>query len=278
LGVVGYNQWRYGHAGLIGPQDSTLASSLFSYHLFSPDNGDTSREIDGYLRACMGYLDYDDVPRYQHNFIYGAFEPCLYTVMSEPEVASATSSALRELALHRPFDFSRVLVKEAGIGLAYSMHDFFHRFAYEQGSPRQFNRLCRDLYGPVCDQLPDYERSRLGSLLIAFNRVLTYPSQIYLAVEQISSRSPAVMLMAFIMLCGFLWVTTHEKLLVLWCAGFVFYQLLTVSVAHIFIPRYGIILHPFFIVLSVLAIGSSLERLTQFRRNNLRDPLTADLR
>lgn len=278
FGVVGYNQWRYGQSGLIGPQDSTLASSLFSYHLFSPDNGATSREIDGQLRACMGYLDYDDVPRYQNNFIYGAFQPCLYTLMSRPDVASATSSALRELALRRPFDFSRVLVEEAGIGLAYSMHDFFYRFAYDQGSPRQFDRLCRDLYGPVCDQLPDYERSALASPLIVFNRIMTYPSQIYLAVEQISSRSPAVMLMAFIMLCGFLWVTTREKLLVLWCAGFVFYQLLTVSVAHVFIPRYGIILHPFLIVLSVLAIGSLLQRLSQFRHNSLERSTKAALR
>ena len=82
LGVSNYNLWRYGHAGLIGPQDSTLASSLFSYHLFSPDNGATSQKIDSYLRECMGYLDYDDVPRYQNNFIYGAFQPCLFTVMS----------------------------------------------------------------------------------------------------------------------------------------------------------------------------------------------------
>lgn len=269
LGVSSYNQWRYGHAGLIGPQDSTLASSLFSYHLFSPENGTVSRQIDDHLRNCMGYLDYDDVPRYRNNFIYGAFQPCLFSNMRPVEVASATSSALRELALRRPFDLSRVLIEEAGIGLAYPMHHLFHRFAYDQGAPRQFDRLCRDLYGSVCDGLPDYESSPPGSPITILNKVLTYPSQIYLAVEQISSRSPIVILTSFIMLCGFLWVTTHEKLLVIWCTGFVFYQLLTVSIAHVFIPRYGIILPPFVIVLSVLAIGTVIQGLSRFRRGML---------
>ena len=71
----------------------------------------------------------------------------------------------------------------------------------------------------------------LGSALTVFNRALTYPSQLYLAVEQISSRSPAVMLTAFIMLCAFSGDDTRKTSGAV-VQGFMFYQILTVSVAH----------------------------------------------
>ena len=88
LGVGFYNQWRHGEFGLIGPQEATLASALFSYQLFSSDNGDTSQEMDSALRGCMGYIDYQDIPRHTSSFINHHFKACLEPLWGTDEVTA----------------------------------------------------------------------------------------------------------------------------------------------------------------------------------------------
>ena len=54
LAVATFNQWRYGEFGIVGPQQGTLASALFSYHLSRRKMGGLARN-GCCLRSCMGY-------------------------------------------------------------------------------------------------------------------------------------------------------------------------------------------------------------------------------
>jgi hypothetical protein len=269
LGVAAFNQWRYGEFGLVGPQQGTLASALFSYHLFSPENGPVSQEMDAALRSCMGYIDYDDVPRFSSNFIFHHFGRCLDPLWGVEQVTAATSKSLVELIRQRPFEFARTLIEEAGNGLAIASNSEFYTVSYLATAPERYLR-CGRPYRTWCKDFPKADPPPERPILTDLNHALTYPNQIYLAVEQISSRSSVVMLFAFLMLSSFLWMSTNDKFIVVICVGFVFYQLLTVSVAHVFFPRYGVVLGSFFTVLSVMAIGGAVR---QFRIGRLRPTL-----
>jgi hypothetical protein len=258
LGVAGFNQWRYGEFGIVGPQQGTLASALFSYHLFSPENGPVSREMDSALRGCMGYIDYDDVPRFTSNFIFHHFGRCLEPLWGVEQITAATSKALVELVRQKPFEFARTLLEEAGNGLAIASNSEFYSVTYLMTPPDQYLR-CSRTYRAWCEDFPKDAPPPESPLLMTVNQALTYPSQIYLAIEQISSRSSAVMLFAFLMLSSFLWMAAVDKFIVVICVGFILYQLSTVSVAHVFFPRYGVVLGPFFTVLSVMAIGHAVH-------------------
>ncbi len=262
LAVGLYNQWRYDEFGLVGPQDDTLVSSLFSYHLFSPENGPTSARIDAALRECMGYLDYDDVPRYINNFIYGHYNLCLVPQWGQAEVTAATSQAFRELVLRRPFAFARVLILEAGTGLKVAIPVMFALHGTEDGLSNP--GVCETVYTD-CNRFTAQPVPGLAAVLTTLNNATTYPGQLYLAVDQVSSASDVVILSAFLMLSGTLWMLTRHKLMVLVGVGFVLYQLLAVSAAHVFIPRYGLILAPFLAVLSVLGAGTALAGIRRVR-------------
>jgi hypothetical protein len=153
--------------------------------------------------------------------------------------------------LRRPFDFTRVLLEEAGFGLAAPSNSEFHVLTYERETrPSGSCRRGTDIW---CETYLMRGRFAPDAGWVGFNNALTYPNQLYLSVEQVSSATPAVALFAFLMFCGFLWMTTGQKLLIVLCAAFVFYQLFTVSLVHVFFTRYGLILGPFFGILSALA-------------------------
>jgi hypothetical protein len=267
LAVGFYNQWRHGEFGLVGPQEATLASALFSYHLFSPDNGDNSREMDRALRECMGYLDYHDIPRHSSSFINHHFKSCLEPLWGRDGLTAKTGSALRELVLRRPFEFTRVLLEEVGLGLAAPSNSEFYVLTYERES--RATGECRRGTRRWCETYLIRGRYPPDEKLVGLNNALTYPNQLYLSVEQFSSATPAVALFAFVMFCGFLWMTTGEKLLVVLCAAFVFYQLFTITVVHVFFTRYGLILGPFFAILSALALIRFFPALRRIRFQSL---------
>jgi|GEM_PF-2883424 len=254
-----YNQWRYAEFGIIGPQSDTLASALFSYHLFSPENGSTSKEIHEQLSGCMGYLDYHDVPRSINYFIYGHYNPCMEQRWEVDEITQMTSRALRELIVHNPWDFGRVLIEELGIGLKQEAGREFQTKNNQLIQQNDNTQVCHRQIA-WCKDFRQIEYTE-NPFLLNLNRLLTIPNQVYLVVQGISSNTSAVMLFAFLMLIGFLWIKNPEKFIVGSLSVFIIYQLTTVSTVHNFIPRYGIILGPFSSIISAITLWHLGQRI-----------------
>jgi hypothetical protein len=268
-GVLIHSQWRYGETGLVGPQHDTLVSALYSYHLFSPDNGPESAILHTDLRECMGYLDYDDVPRYQSRFIYNHFNHCLvvdenydFIPTLRIEVTQRVSKAFRELILNRPFDYARVLLVEMGKGMAFGATD-----AVLINVRDSLDVVCSRWYDETfCSGAASYQRDQqTADTLRDVTRTLDVPTRLHQSAAWISSATDAVYLAAFVMLCGFVLIAGRQQLLVVLIVGFIGYQILVSAAVHVLLARYIDIFSPFFIVLSVMAAGTLFEQLRGFR-------------
>jgi hypothetical protein len=269
-GVLVHSQWRYGEAGLVGPQHDTLVSALYSYHLFSPGNGGESAALHAGLRECMGYLDYDDVPGYENFFIYNHFNYCLvgydenFQFIPGPriEVTQRVSKAFRELILSRPFDYARVLLVELGKGLTFDETE-----AIQINTSDTLEFICSRWYDEAfCSETASYQRDvQTADSLRALTAALDVPSRLHHAAKWISSPTDAVHLAAFVMLCGFVLIAGRQQLLVVLAVGFIGYQMLVSAAVHVLLARYIDVLSPFFIVLSVMAVGTLSEQARGFR-------------
>jgi hypothetical protein len=247
LMVGTYNQLRFNQFGLIGPQHDTIVSALFSYHLFSPENGEVSQRLDTQLRNCMGYIDYDDVPL-NNVFIYHRFNPCTEVFGNRQERTRLNNQAFLELVRARPFEFARVVVYEIAVGAASNDHLF--RYAQCDRDPAQ----CR----------PNTFSAATMERVSAFNTVVSTP--IMHTIGNIGSPTIIVLFSAFLMMFGALMVASREKFLVLVCIGFIIYQLTSIAIVHTFIPRYGVILTPFQAILAVLLVFAAARGLWYVRR------------
>ncbi|HRL13133.1 MAG TPA: hypothetical protein PKX07_14715, partial [Aggregatilineales bacterium] len=268
-GVLSHSQWRYGETGLVGPQHDTLVSALYSYHLFSPENGPESAILHSSLRECMGYLDYDDVPRYQSRFIYNHFNHCLvvdenYNYIPElhNEITQRVSKALRELILSRPFDYARVLLVEMGKGVAFDATT-----AVTSNVVSSRDVICTQWYDAVfCGTTASYEGDpQTANTLSAVTTALGVPTRLHQSASWISSATDAVYLAAFVMMCGFALIAGRQQLIVVLLVGFIGYQILVSAAVHVLLARYIDVLSPFFIVLSVMAVGTLFEQIRGFR-------------
>lgn len=271
IGSVGvFNLWRYEEFGLIGPQHDTVVSALTSYHLFSPDNGSASREIDRELRDCIPYLDYDDVPRYLSLFIYNYFNRCLLDQYTRQPLTDLTNKAFRELIFGRPLEFMRSMIQEYGKGFKISPMSNIKGYSRSETNLRQ----CRETVN-WCDthiKSPDITGSQHRQM-INIMTALAFTGQAQLGAQVVTSNSDAVMLFAFLMVSGFLFVARRDPLLVLICSLFLIYQVATVAAVHVFLIRYTAVFTPFYFIIALLmfeALWTIIRQLTRHIRFGLR--------
>ncbi len=261
--VTGFNRWRYGEFGLIGPQHDTLASALFFYHQFAPENGPASARIDAALRDCMPYLDYEDVPRHGSGryFIFSHYNPCLLQTWSRDELTDLTGRAFREMALARPFDFARSLIQEMGTFLAYPIHE-----KTDDVTLTELKRVCLTRYYNWCENV---DTRSTDATYLRISQTMAY--QLYTLTDHISTHTEAVILAAWTMMAGFVLVTTRGRLrfMALLAAGFVLFHLGSTALVHVFLPRYTVVLSPFHILLSALAVHQIVMILWYHRRVSL---------
>jgi hypothetical protein len=245
-------------------------SGLYSYHLFSPDNGPESAALDADLRTCMGYLDYDDVPRYENFFIYNHFKFCMLGLdengffREEPriEVTARVSRAFRELVFNRPLDYARALLFELGKGVKFNTMEA--ALVNLRDTPQS---VCADWFGDdFCSEQTVFTGSpQTAQALQTTIAVLTVPTQIHRTAALISSESDAVFFAAFGMLCGFVLIAGRQRFTALLVIAFIAYHMLVSAAVHVLIARYTDVLSPFLIVLSAMAVGTLIEQVRGFR-------------
>ncbi len=255
LSVMSLNLWSYGEFGLVGPQHSTLASALFSYHHFSPDNGPASAQIDAQLRDCQPDIDYDDVPRYRNSFIFAPFEPCMHSRWSPIEVTGLTSDAYREMLTSRFYEVSLRMLEEVGLFLAQPVTNGSDIYSYGDyyASSCSGYFWCDEIYSGTGTELRDQE-----NVIKALTR---YPRQIYLGMMYIVHNNYLAVLAGWVMITGFVVVftDTRSRFMMLVCAGFIFYHLSSTVAAHAFLIRYAEPLTPFFSLMSVITLSVLLR-------------------
>jgi len=250
LSIATFNLWRWGEFGLLGDQHDTLASALFSYNLFSPENGAESAKLHSDLAACMPYIDYDDVPRYRNVFIYIHLNPCLlgedtYTIDARNDLTSRVGAALQELIRSRPFDFGREVLAEIITLVAFPVSEEWFPFAF---SPAE---SCVD---EACTEYVVLKLDRDNQALIDLNKILTVPRQIYQSIAWTSSHSEVVLFAAWAMLGLFALLVSRgsHRFILLICGGFIVYHFLTTALVHTFKSRYTVSLIGFYTVASVI--------------------------
>ncbi|HLQ60929.1 MAG TPA: hypothetical protein VK131_03605 [Candidatus Acidoferrales bacterium] len=262
--------YQVGRFQLSGQTGVYLAFPLLTYHLLSPDNGPSSRDIDTALRSCYPDLDYSAIYVENSNeYFWVRFEPCLDGQgWSSQRISDEFASAYLEGVRSRPgqwtrdvFDWTLIALRnpiynEELTGRECTAYRWCTRWAagVEACSTSATcaaaavweSRLAR-LSQPL-EQLPvallSLETGRHFNAL-AEGRLIPLPLWFEAAV-----------LMTWAALGALVWFGTRGPLRLLGAASLVYvvYFALSTVAGHVFIPRYSLLLSPFESILSALAL------------------------
>jgi hypothetical protein len=256
--------WRTGHFRLFGEGGIYSAFPLFTYHLFSPENGPVSRQIDAGLRACEGHVEYSAFTRRERNpIIKGQYIPCLRSQgWSEAEIADRFGDAYHEAILSHPAAFAAAVAYENALFLTYPVME---------GVPEQLIPLIGRCEGyEWCETITDTRLPAEGALSRFFAAAASTPIQLYRLLGPRAGGGQTVAdLFAWLILVGVLILTTRgrARFIALVCAALVHYLGLAVTVGFIYLPRYTYVLSPFHGLLSALLVVTVLR--TSVRRSAL---------
>jgi hypothetical protein len=275
-----FNAWRGSEFGISSQTGVFVAYPLFDYDLFSPDNGETSRELDAALRSCYDDPKYGEFnARNANNYIHTFYRRCLNSLSggdAEYE-AHLYGGAYREAVMKHPITFAKRVVTEMGRVFSYAVQNN----VWEIGEEKRPSTPCSEIGGQQygwCQDVPTAFRLAPWDDFVAdTGRYMQYPLQphlIFLPTEfhdadyvvqpdqfeaydhpDAPAQSIAAMV-ALLMLGGFLIVITHSRERFLVIAGLVFigYLALSVVAGHIFLPRYARPLSPFYIILAAILL------------------------
>jgi hypothetical protein len=259
-----YNLNRLGELSLSSGGNGIYASvPLFRYHLFSPDNGPHSRQLDKDLRSCKPGLDYADYSMGTSNYyLWQLFVPCLAKISTEPNYGSTLFiNAYFEAVAKRWGDYINGVLTQSLV------------FVSEPTQVSAAWHLEPEPYAACipnttwCDQMATRYRldvTKVASFLKPF-MVRTQPlMQIQFAVvpykispiygDKLPSVSPAA---ALLMTIVFLTIQLQgsERLLVVASAVFIGYLALSVTAAGYVEFRYIVPVVPIYCLLSGLFIA-----------------------
>ena len=239
-----------------------LAYPLFIYKLFSPDNGPTSRMLDGYLQTCYPGLSYaESVDRSEGmgfstennmDFIQNKVYPCVQAYTNDQTLFR---TAYIESLTSKPVKFFQTMTQEVAIFLRYG-NPYVLRWILNASN----NYGCTDFLW--CETLNqsrsswDYRQPLIG----IYEKISTKILQIYLAPIGILSRlfpekQYLPVLTSWIAIFGFLILFTRswERLLILATGGLVLYTAVIVVVGLGFTERYAAMLSPVQTIFSGIA-------------------------
>jgi 4-amino-4-deoxy-L-arabinose transferase-like glycosyltransferase len=258
-----FNLWAGGQFRLMGQTGYYTGSPLFVYRLFSPGNGQASRQLDQYLSRCMPGVDYAHMMEptaggaKNNDILYGQFIPCLRNNgLDLDETSQLMTQSYQEAIMHRPLYYSGVIFREGITFLKYNA-PYILRFYLKP----ELNNQCEDY--PWCDHIRRARYSWGNDIPLArfYEKAATKLYQIYLVpIVPLSWLLPyddyLPFVVAWILLMGFLLLTTQadERFMVLVILLFIHYIVLSVVAGYGFLERYGSVLTPFYIVLSATAL------------------------
>jgi hypothetical protein len=280
LGSALVNLWRVEHFGISGNTGVFLGVPLFSYDLFSPQNGPASAELDDLLRQCLGDPDYAGVrANYTYVILY-TYRQCFVATGPDYETYESElySRAYREAIRRQPVRLMGHLVQESAGMLSFGAQNHITMLDH----PQRPSLTCRETFNtyPFCDDLPTqfrYDPQALRGL----SHALIFPYQPYLlalpqhppdfwydpaltsAYTIADPPLPSEMagLVAFVMWGVWLIVLTNgtARWLVLGSLAFIGYGVVSVAFGHIFVARYSQPLTPFYGLLAASSAALLLD-------------------
>jgi hypothetical protein len=264
---------------IVGRSGLYASFPLYSYHLFSIDNGPISRQIDSINKSCMPDLDYRQIDGKNLDPIWYGLIPCW---SNRPDGASEYAalhlSAYVEAIQKQPVEFAKAIIKDNAFSISFPVQLFGMGMAEGIGDAdctRFDYDWCRASNARASVN-PDL-KNRVYLLLHAVS-VITFPfKQTYLliafALTGVKAPGGAYYVwgpvnvaasVLWLVMAGMLITSSRGivRVLVLACYIFIHYTMLTVSVASIFVPRYTVPLAPFHSILSAVAIWLLMRYLT----------------
>ncbi|MFP4323280.1 MAG: hypothetical protein ACLFTK_12570 [Anaerolineales bacterium] len=277
---IGFNFTRYGEPRLFGRDGYTVMSSLYGYHHFDPAHGAASAQLDTLLRACLPDVDYDDVPRYYANlFIFGNYGNCIILTQAQTQHDTHINRALFETVLADPFAFGRSVLQDT---LSYIAHPMGYYVEYDNANSRA---LCQSFGLAWC---ADYTQPHAPTPVDDAAYYLSFVNQIYLPLGEALSldrprtghyireqpitseiqRQEGLVIRTvnhdvayfglFVLFSLWLWRIPRQRVLVLLSLVVIGYVLFITSLVHVYLARYGVVLTPFYALLSALAVRELL--------------------
>lgn len=282
-----FNAWRGSQFEISSQTGVFVAYPLFDYDLFSPANGETSRELDEALRNCYDDPKYGDFnARNANDYIHTFYRRCLNDLSGgDAEYESRLyAGAYREAILKHPVTFTKRVITEIARVFSYPVQ---HNL-WEIGEEKRPSTPCAEVGGPQyewCQDVPTAFRfAPWDNLGADIGRYLPYPLQPYLIFlpaefhdanyliqpdqfeaydHPIDPPQNLAAMVALLMLGSFLILVTQdiERLLILASLVFSGYLALSVVAGHIFLPRYARPLSPFYIILTALLLTVILRQI-----------------
>ncbi len=272
--VVMFNGLRTGY---YGPARTGLymAFPIFTHHLFSPENGPSSRTLDSMLRACRPDIDYWRIGTGNINFyVHQVFEPCLKEQHSGSKGGNWAlyREAYVEALLARPVLFARRLIEEAllyGYGPA---TDWVYQVA--QQPAEEVSKLCREdsttlspsMIRYFCPLPPHSPRVREAIVAAAVLGVWIYQPYLLLAKYFFSTALTAAALLVGYVLIVLVVAVPRLRFPVALAVIFLALNALMTAAGQYVLSRYVSVTSPFFLIITGITAVSLVRRASSLLR------------
>jgi hypothetical protein len=250
-----FNLWRVGTFRLYGQGGAYMAWPLFTYQILDSENGPASYTLISEIEACAGSID---TKGYYKNEVvddfFDVFVPCLAEAgHSEDEIADLFGTAYIEGIRQHPIRYGSALLYE---GSAYLTYPTMQLSVFQLGTGQGI--WGDSVYIPE----PRFEADTPAINTVA--NILTYINKSFLLFAPRRGNEQTIAdIFAWFMFSGFLLITTRgrDRFLVVMCLLVIHYMAFATVAGHIFLPRYTIVLSPFYNILTALFVVTAADEL-----------------